>query len=157
MDGHTPSRRAILAAGLAAAAGAVAQAIGRPDLVRAANGDPVIAGQSVTASTTTTIHSTSFAALDIQADGSGVDGLHSVVTGGGGNGVYGEAEGANAAGVTGFSDSGIGVLGSSNVGVGVYGSSSNTTAIRGDSASNSLPAVMARIYAGSTRVLGFSG
>jgi hypothetical protein len=157
MDGHTPSRRAILAAGLAAAAGAVAHAIGRPDLVRGANGDPVIAGQSVTASTTTTIHSTSFTALDIQADGAGVDGVHSIVTGGGGNGVFGEAGGANGVGVTGFSDHGTGVLGSSNVGVGVYGSSSNATAIRGDSESNSLPAVIARNNAGSTGLLGFSG
>jgi hypothetical protein len=157
MDGRTPSRRVFLAAGLAAAAGAVAHAIGRPDLVRAANGDPVIAGQSVTASTTTTIHSTSFAALDIQADGANVDGVHSIVTGGGGNGVFGEADGASGVGVTGFSDSGTGVLGSSNIGVGVYGSSSNATAVRGDSESNSLPAVIARNNAGSTGLLGFSG
>jgi hypothetical protein len=157
MDGRNPSRRVFLAAGLAAAAGAVAHAIGRPDLVRAANGDPVIAGQSVTASTTTTIHSTSFAALDIQADGANVDGVHSIVTGGGGNGVFGEADGASGVGVTGFSDSGTGVLGSSNIGVGVYGASSNATAVRGDSESTSLPAVIARNNAGSTGLLGFSG
>jgi hypothetical protein len=112
---------------------AIAHSLGRPADVHAADGDAVIAGQSVSAATTTTIHATSiFPGLIIRADGAGVAAIAGVTMGGGGRGVYGEASGANSSGVSGFSDIGNGLQGLSTNGTGVYGFGPNAASI-GDS------------------------
>ena len=88
----------------------------------------------------------------------GTTGLAGIVTGGGGNGVYGEANGEDGAGVAGSSDVGVGVSGSSSSGLaGVHGTSANATAIRGESSSLSKPAMVARAYGGASGIVGFSG
>lgn len=124
------SRRSVLAIAVTGLAAVVAHGLSRPSVALAADGDPVLAGQTVTASTTTQIHvSGIFGALAVQADGAGADALSAVNTGGGGSGVYGASSGSNSSGVRGFSDIGIGVQGGSNSGPGVYGFGPNGVSI----------------------------
>jgi hypothetical protein len=105
----TPSsRRAVLAAGLGGLVALVAQALGRPSAVRAANNDPVTAGNVVSASATT--------GVDTSA-GNGLQGRTSAAT----SGVYGESNGTGA-------NTGTGVAGYSGQGVGVFGQTGNSVA-----------------------------
>jgi hypothetical protein len=116
--------------GLAATTAAVANALGRPTSVLAADGDPVIAGQTVTASSTTQINATSQAALIVRTAATGSPAIHAESTGGSANiGVWGSADGLNSTGVLGHSGDSIGVAGSSDTGVGVMGSTANPGAI----------------------------
>jgi hypothetical protein len=125
-----PSRRSLLLAGLAAATATVANAIGRPAAVRAADGDPVLAGQSVTAESTTEIHATDEGALIVRTDATGSSAIDAQSTGGSANiGVRGSADGENSTGVLGYSSNGIGVGGSSLTGVAVMGTTANPGAI----------------------------
>ena len=124
------SRRRILAVALGAVGAAIAQTLGRPTVAQAADGDPVVAGEIVTASTTTQIHvSGIYGALAVQADGAGADAFAAVNTGGGGGGVYGQSSGTNSSGVRGFSDIGIGIQGGSTTGTGVYGFGPNGVSV----------------------------
>jgi hypothetical protein len=124
------SRRSLLIVGLAAAAGAVANALGRPASVAAADGDPVVAGQTVTASSTTQIHATNQGALIARTDATGSSAIDAQSTGGSANiGVRGSADGENSTGVLGYSSNGIGVGGTSLTGVAVMGNTFNPGAI----------------------------
>lgn len=153
------TRRSVLLLAISALGAATAHALGRPAGVRAANGDPVLAGQEVTATATTTIRNdvAGAAVLAAKADGATSHAIRGVVGGLNGIGVYGEADGDSAAGVSGFSNIGIGVQGATNGGLGVYGISQATTAVRADSASLSKPAVLGRGHGGAAGLVGFSG
>jgi hypothetical protein len=109
------SRRSFLMIGLAAAAGTVVNALGRPASAAAADGDPVIAGQTVAASSTTQIHATNEGALIARTDATGSAAIDGQSTGGSANiGVRGSADGQNSTGVLGHSGDSIGVAGSSD-------------------------------------------
>jgi hypothetical protein len=99
------SRRAILGGGLAAVGALVAGALGRPAPARAANGDPVLAGQTTTGTSATTVQNTTAGGVSLQgystsANGVGVFGYN---FGGGGQawGVWGSATGPTGAGLVG--------------------------------------------------------
>jgi hypothetical protein len=124
------SRRSFLFVGLAAATAVVANALGRPTPVEAADGDPVLAGQTVTASTTTQIHATNEGAFIARTEATGSAAIDAQSTGGSANiGVRGSADGNNSTGVLGHSGDSIGVAGSSDTGVGVMGTTANPGAI----------------------------
>jgi hypothetical protein len=115
---------------LAAATATLANALGRPASSRAADGDPVIAGQTVTASSTTQIHATSAGALIARTDATGSSAIDAQSMGGSANiGVRGAADGPNSTGVLGHSGDSIGVAGSSDTGVAVMGTTANPGAI----------------------------
>jgi hypothetical protein len=122
------SRRAILAAGLGGLAATVLHAVGRPDVASAANGDPVLAGQSVAATAATAVQNTAGGtALQGVSDASTVAAIAKV-------GVHGYAnQDANARGVFGNSPLGTAVYGSSVSGFGLRGVSTSNTGLRGDS------------------------
>jgi hypothetical protein len=110
------SRRALITAGAAGLIAAVATALGRPLGVRAANGDPLLAGSVVGATSTTGATTTT------------------------GNGLQGTTDDLNASGIYGFNQyGGYGVAGRSFVGgdagpirIGVYGESGyQGTGVRG--------------------------
>jgi hypothetical protein len=102
------SRRALLAAGLGGLVAAAGSALGRPLAVRAANGDPVVAGSVEDATATTGVTTTT---------GNGLQGTSSDAAA---SGVYGEST-AGAYGVAGRSPSGVGVLGEGSWGVKALG------------------------------------
>jgi hypothetical protein len=136
------TRRSLLAAAAAGAAGLAAASLSRPRAVVAATGDPVLAGGNVSADAATKITATTGLSTDVVALNTVGAGLGSGVTGVspsgagvlgvsgdtsadayGGNdvGVSGRAAGVDAlAGVSGDSDVGFGVLGTSG-GAGVFG------------------------------------
>jgi hypothetical protein len=101
------TRRAILAATLGGAAAAVASALGRPAAALAADGDPVVVGQSSSGTQTTTITGTVDPVVTVSSTGAGV------------------ALNVAAAGdaITAAADGGIGVLGQSDKVAGVFGQS----------------------------------
>ncbi len=107
------TRRALLAAGLAAGAATVASAITRPLAVEAANNDAVLVGNSYTASAATTIGNTTTAAPTLVANN---------VTG---VALVGSSD--SERGVEGVSNSASGVQGTSTTGYGVEGVSTATT------------------------------
>jgi hypothetical protein len=122
------SRRAILAAGLGGLAATVLHAAGRPDIAAANSGDPVIAGQPVSAAAPTAIRNT--------IDGTAIQGISGAdaiaVTAK--VGVHGYAnQDANARGVFGNSPLGTAVYGTSVSGFGLRGISTSNTGLRGDS------------------------
>jgi hypothetical protein len=143
------TRRAFLAGGLGAAVAAVASAIGRPTPARGANGDPVLAGGSVSAANVTilskipggsddalrvynpggqAVHGDTISGTGVWGSSGGGRGVHGISNEN--YGVYGESPdnyavaglSSTSAGVAGFSDSGQGVIGASNT-VGVLGQS----------------------------------
>jgi hypothetical protein len=122
------SRRAILAAGLGGLAATALHAVGRPDVAAAANGDPVLAGQTVQETAATAIQNT--------AGGTALQGISDAATVAPTTkvGVHGYAnQDANARGVFGNSPLGTGVYGSSVSGFGLRGVSTSNTGLRGDS------------------------
>jgi hypothetical protein len=131
------SRRALLAAGFAAAVAAIAGA-GRTNPVRAADGDPIQLGGVNTAQTRTFI-----------SNNGGGEGLH--VYAPVRVGVVGSSK--SAAGVRGASDSGVGVHGISNGNYGVYGESPDNYAVVGLSSTS---AAVAGFTESSYAVLGSS-
>ncbi|HEY8168820.1 MAG TPA: hypothetical protein VIF84_08895 [Candidatus Limnocylindrales bacterium] len=152
------SRRALLAAAIGAAAAGIAQAVGRPLAARAAEGDPVIAGQEVTAGSTTTIRNTTTDSpvFTVYSNGAGVA-IAGQSQGSATNGVQGIADGENSSGVWGYSAGGTGVTGFGDHFVGVLGRSTNAIAVYGDSASGGQPAVVARATGGAAGLVAVSG
>jgi hypothetical protein len=136
-------RRAILRwllAGLGA--GAVAKAgAGRAE---AANGDPVVAGQTVTATNPTAIQGTvsGNAALRATNNFSGTpdavaDGVQGYAAAANNAGVFGRNNDLDGIGVAGVAPNGTGVFGDSLGGSGVGGKSNSGAAVRGESGSGS--------------------
>jgi hypothetical protein len=120
MDGKpqsSPSRRRVLAraagAGVIAAAAIAAETLGRPAPAAAANGDPVVLGQSNTETAPTQIHNTTD------------DGL----------GLACSASGSSSTAAQGFSADGVGVRGFTSMGAGVQASADNGTGVSGTSIS----------------------
>lgn len=110
------TRRALLTAGLGAAAATAATALGRPAPTRGANGDPILVGQTVTGSARTLINMTAVTdQVTFWSESSGATGgtgLLGQSLGDEGVGVVGTAQGAGATkGVVGIvtSPDGIGV------------------------------------------------
>lgn len=122
------SRRALLAAGLGGLAATVLHAAGRPDVAAAANGDPVIAGQTTAATSITAVHNSGGGtAFQGNSDPAPVAAIAKV-------GVHGNAnQDVNARGVWGNSPLGTGVYGTSVSGFGLRGASTSNTGLRGDS------------------------
>ena len=127
-DNPGTTRRTLIGAGLGALVAMVGAALGRPQTAQGADGNPVIAGQTVVATLTTTISQPSpqsnSAFQASSKNGAGVVGTSDLAWGvagisGAGDGVVGSSSSAN--GVKGTSDSGIGVQGRSNTEKGVYG------------------------------------
>jgi hypothetical protein len=127
---NTRTRRSILGAALGAVAASVAAALGRTDIARANNGDPMLAGNTYSATDTTGVSTDT---------GNGLQGIfNGPAFSSSGCGVYGEANGSyNAYGVYGNNTQGygVGILGeagqySSGVegkgGTGVYGHSTTS-------------------------------
>jgi len=131
----SPSRRALLASALGAAAATVA-ALGRPAAVRAHDPDDVQKG----------VDNPVLATTSLTNSGNGATALK------GQNGLSG-------IGVWGVSSSGFGVQGSSTSGVGVYGFSISDTGVIGigGGAGPGQPAVLGRGDAGAAGVHGISG
>ncbi len=118
------SRRSLLAAGIGGAIAVVATTLGRPATIRAANGDPVLAGQANTATAATSVANT--------ANGTGVLVVSGtdVVAPAANIGVYGYAnQSAAARAVYGKSLQGTGVWGNSDTGRGLFGRSTSGTGI----------------------------
>lgn len=112
-------RRRLLRWGLGLlGAGALARAESRP--VQAANGDPVLAGQAVTASSPTVVQGTVAGNPTLRATNAFVGTTDAVA-----DGVHGYAGGANAAGLFGRNNDldGIGISGAAPNGTGLYGES----------------------------------
>jgi hypothetical protein len=155
------SRRALLAASIGGAAALVAQAIGRPLTVRAANGDVVTVGGGFTGTQPTAITSSTGDAIQAINTATAASGLFGLATAGSGTtygifgrsnstagvgvagvdysttgatkGVYGQSDSASGIGVHGKATSGVGVRGDSTSSIGVYGVSSSSSGIQGKS------------------------
>lgn len=165
MDFEQPAprtRRAVLAAGVGGALAVVAATLGRPTAVAAANGDPVAAGGSTSATLTTTVRNT--------ADGTGLLAVsgNDAVSGAAKIGVYGYAnQDANARAIYGKSLLGTGVWGNSDSGRGLFGRSTSGTAVsaqtdtgRGVYATtggSDKTAILGQATADAVGVQGFSG
>ena len=121
MTPDTPSRRAVLGAGLGALVGLVASGLGRAQPVNAADGDPVVAGQSTQATRATELAS-------LSADPS--------FAGRSESGVGLEGSSRTSRGVRGTSDAGTGVEGRSNTSPGVYGYSNKGAGVHAYSGSS---------------------
>jgi hypothetical protein len=163
IDPNIPrGRRAVLAAGLGGAAAFVASALGRPTTIRAANGDPVLAGQANTATAATSVANTAGGTALLAVSGT------DVVAGAAKIGVYGYAnQDANARAVYGKSLIGTGVWGNSDTGRGLFGRSTSGTgvsaqtdtgrAVYGTSAATDKTAILGQSIGNSTGVHGISG
>jgi hypothetical protein len=127
------SRRALLASALGGIGALLASAIGRASPVRAANGDVVHVGDTLTATGTTRI--------------SNLTTTNAVLVGQSSSGI----------GVTGTSTSYYGMLGSSGSFVGVYGGSSTNIGVYGQSAASDHAATVGFSEGDSTGVQGYSG
>jgi len=125
------SRRALLAAGLAAGAAVVATAVTRPLPADAANGETVHVGDSLEGTSATVISGTSNTAI--------------------------EGHSGTSTGVFGVSNSNSGVLGQSDSGSGVSGVSTSQVGIWGWNFAANVPAVVGEAEGGSTGVFGWSG
>lgn len=133
------TRRSLITAAVAALAGFAANAIGRPQRTQAADGDPLIAGQTVTSSSMTRIQSTANVVPAFAVE---------TLTG---YAVSGSS--VTSAGVSGYSTDSVGVLGvsdSAKAGI-AGGSSSSQTGIIGFSGPGSIAA-----YPAETGVHGYS-
>jgi hypothetical protein len=155
------SRRALLAASIGGAAALVAQAIGRPLPVRAANGDFVTVGGGFTGTQPTAITNSTGDAIQAFNTATAASGLFGHATAGSGTtyglfgrsnstagvgvagvdysptgvtkGVYGQADSSAGMGVHGKAASGVGVRGDSTSAMGVYGVSSSSAGVQGKS------------------------
>ena len=127
------SRRAILAAGLASGAAALASALGRPGAVRGANGGYAVLGQTNEESSPTYFRNTIGASVLVAET---LGGLGTAVTAQAvaGMGVFGESSSGDA--VHGESETGYGVYGLSSSSYGVYGTSTSQV---GSSTSSLVP------------------
>ncbi|HEX2754021.1 MAG TPA: hypothetical protein VHM48_01085 [Candidatus Limnocylindrales bacterium] len=141
------SRRAVLAGAFGAVVGAAVGRLAQPPSVRAATGDPVLAGQANTANTETDLTSTDVNYSNAVLNVSGITGrtIAAVNTatspdGIGGNGVVGTS--SVGFGVVGSGGRG-GVIGSSFLGPGIWGTASyDSPAVLGEiSGPSSRPAV----------------
>jgi hypothetical protein len=169
----TPSsRRAVLAAGVGALVALVAQALGRPSLARANNGDPVLAGNGGTlaASATTGVTTTSGIGVYGESSAASSAGVRGRATGGqifgapfGAAGVEGLAAGSAQHGVRGRGPTGVyggegavGVWGEGSQ-IGLFGEASGSSvAIQARSIGTSPAAVFAST-SGRTGSYGYSG
>ena len=156
------TRRALLAAGLGGVAAVVASALGRPAPTRAANGDPVLAGQANTATAATSISNTGGGTGLLAVSGPDVVAPAAKI------GLYGYAnQDSNARAVYGKSLVGTGVWGNSDTGRGLFGRSTSGTgvsaqtdtgrAVYGTSAASDKTAILGQSVGNSTGVQGFSG
>ena len=133
IDSTTPrSRRVLLAGALGATAVTVAAAIGRPDLVRAANGETVLVGGQYDATLTTGFDAGTSGRMALKGESDSA------------YGVFGNS--ISSHGVHGASGSSNGVVGYSKEDTGVYGASSSTNR----------PATIGRSQGDSTGVFGWS-
>jgi hypothetical protein len=136
------SRRALLAAGAGGLFAAVAGVLGRPLGVRAADGDPLVIGQSNTGTSTTTLTQTTNGVAALSIVGSA---QYMALT----------STSQSHIAVAGSSGSGTGVAGSGGSGGGVEGSSANNYGVRG---TGSGPAgVMGQNQHGRIGVFGYTG
>jgi hypothetical protein len=115
------TRRAILMGALGGTIAAVAAAVGGTSSVTATDGDPVLVGQTYTASTVTEIDVTGGATAFSASSDSWI-------------GVYGHSN--SGRGVDGESTSGIGVYGGGDSGFGVHGDSISNRGVFGTSISS---------------------
>lgn len=148
------SRRSVLVASLGGLAAVVAHAF-RPPSALASDGDPVIVGEEVSATDTTTIRNltTSSGVFHVHSElGTAISGV-----GYGGNGVQGESGGVNGAGVWGYNPSGAGVAGESVSGNGVYGNATAGTGVYAHNSSLDQPAMLGWGSSGGAGVFGFAG
>jgi hypothetical protein len=148
-ESKSPSRRALLGAGLGALAATVAGAVARPDRAQAANGEAVIQGADNKAGSLTTLRNigTQGGALRAfpGAFGIGVEGVADAGTGVAGSSKFGSGvegfsqsdsfagvrgEGVSCPGVFGIAASGVGVGGQSEGNSGVSGRSVNGYGVR---------------------------
>ncbi len=130
------SRRGFMTLGAGALVGALGWAASKPTPASAANGATVATGATVTGETPTVIQgdgvapaptpvfaaaSTNFSQTALTTAGGFAGALQGLgTTTGAVEGVDGWAQGAQAFGVYGLTDSGTGVVGESNVGIGLY-------------------------------------
>jgi hypothetical protein len=147
------SRRAILIGALGGLGAVAARAIGRPEVAKAANGDPILVGQVASGTVTTQLqYSSSFASgLYVTATsasgGYGIAGVTNA-TGGGWAAIRGDANGGGntygvqgiAAGTTGETD-GVRGTTASPAGNGVHGSSATGTGVLAESNSGTATAL----------------
>ncbi|HEX6127628.1 MAG TPA: hypothetical protein VF071_01250 [Candidatus Limnocylindria bacterium] len=167
------SRRALLAGAVGGLGAWAASAVGRASHLRAANGDPILAGQTNSATLQTRLESGSSIALWAESTSSGGVGLYgnSVAGSTTGTGVYGNGSGwgvighGKVAGVAGQSTGGVGVRGNalgtgdvrgvhgnSYYGVGLFGTSTEGYALRAEGRTKLSTSGVATIPAGSTSV-----
>lgn len=150
------SRRSLLAASLGGLAALVGHALGRPADAQAANGDPVVLGTDMTATSVTTIRNKTNVSGVLQLDSLGTA-FSAVSSSEAANAIQGESNGANGVGVWGRSAFGYGIGGLSDGGIGVDGRSEGGTGVYGTSASSEDPAIVGRSYGGSAGLFGFAG
>lgn len=164
IENTTRSRRAILAGGLGGITALIFDAVGRPRAARAADGEPLILGQSNEAESTTSLAVSPGDAPAVSLtrvgdgtvlrvagglletnDGTGVSAWGATVgvfgeshgrgvRGSGSTGVYGSGD---LRGVEGWAMEGAGVAGASTKGAGVRGSSDTGPGVRGQSRDSS--------------------
>ena len=167
------SRRALLAGAIGAAAAMIATALGRPDLVRAADGETVVVGGEYTASSQTGFDTgssgapallgnsnahigvigTSTSSFGVAGSSASLSGVHGQSTSG--SGVDGAS--TSGSGVSGNSGSGYGVAASSGSGCGVGATSNSDSAVWAYNNSTTRPAVHAIATGGNTGVRASSG
>ena len=135
--GAPRTRRAILAAGLGGLGATLLQAVGRPTPAAAANGDPVLAGQTTVATATT----------EVDQSTAGLDGLV-VTTMPTANAIRGSGP-ANTVGVRGQSVTGYGMVAESQSGSALYASNSTLA--------TSSEAFRAVAQGNATAIIGVSG
>ena len=133
------TRRSLLAAGLGAVAAAVAGAVGRPDPIRAASGDPLVLGMANSSGTSQTVltNAGTGAAFTLKttntaAGATGIFGWSSSAAAGATRGVYGRADGPNSYALEGRH------LGAFGAGAAVHAVGGNNMAIDATTSANGL-------------------
>jgi hypothetical protein len=137
------TRRAIIGAGLGALGATVVSGLGGASPGRAADGDPIMVGSTVSGTLVTSIANTT--------------NNHSVLVAQSttGTGLIGTT--GSDVGVRGTASTGIGVKGESQSSNGLLGSSASSNAIYGTSNATTLAAIEGQSVGNSTGVLGWSG
>jgi len=123
-------RRRLLTRWLAAGAGVVTLSTLSHSPAQAANGDAVLAGQTVDATTPTRVRNGVTYAVDSTADG-----IQGYATGANNAGLFGRNNATDGIGVSGAAPNGTGIFGESLNGFGVGGRSSSGIGVQGTSTS----------------------
>jgi hypothetical protein len=149
----TPSRRALLTGAAGALAGIAVSSLGRPQPVRAIDGEPVLVGGEYTSTSVTKITNSANAddvIAGVSTSGVGVHGTSSSSTA-----VWGNSTSGN--GIFGQSSTSRGVWGTSSSYIGVQGSSVSNIGVFGTSSAAAHPASLGLSQGNSTGVFGVSG